>query len=742
MRRYAYTLILCLGCLALPAGAQRPAYLDPAKPVDERVQDLLSRMTLEEKIGQMNISWATGYEGTRQGVLGGEPTRTGCLTPVSMTLGWGTDITAGPRKVAEMDNEVKILAVSSNRLRIPLLHVEEGVHGLFVPGATIFPQPIGLGATFDLDLIRQVAEAMGDEARAMGVQQVSTSPVLDVLRDPRMGRIEQSFGEDPFLVARIGVAWVKGLHRKGVAAMPSHFAGQGEARRGIEHGPAEVSERTFREVCLYPFEAAFKEGGALALMVAYNEVGGVPCHANGYLLTHILRDEWNFKGYALADSRGVEMLHDRHFVAATLKDAGRMAAEAGVDCNFPQSHAFGGLLLECVREGRVSETTINRAVARILRVKFLRGLFEARPVDPEQTARIVDSPTHRELARQAARESIVLLRNEGILLPLRKDLRSVLVVGPNADKPRNLLGGYTAYPGPTKVVTPLEGFRSRISAQTDLQYLEGCPVLGGSDSAIAEAAAAAKKTDVAIVVVGDSTDTVGEGKDRADLNLPGRQLELVKAIQAAGKPVVLVLTTGRPTSIPWEATNVAAILEAWLPGEEAGNAIADVLFGDYNPGGKLPFTIPRSVGQLPLVVYDKPLPIRKYVDLDPSPLYSFGYGLSYTTFRYSNLRLEARTIRRAGTVNVMADIENTGDRKGDEAALLFVRHLYSSVTRPLKMLKGFQRMTLGPGEKKTVKFTLPAEDLALYDRDMRRVVEPGTFKVMVGGLEGQFEVVE
>jgi beta-glucosidase len=659
-----------------------------------------------------------------------------------MTLGWGTDIMAGPRKVAEMDNEVKILAVSSNRLSIPLLHVEEGVHGLFVPGATIFPQPIGLGATFDLDLIRQVAEAMGDEARAMGVQQVSTSPVLDVLRDPRMGRIEQSFSEDPFLVARIGVAWVKGLQSKGVAAMPSHFAGQGEARRGIEHGPAEVSERTFREVCLYPFEAAFKEGGALALMVAYNEVGGIPCHANGYLLTQILRDEWKFKGYALADSRGVEMLYDRHFVAANLKDAGRMAAEAGVDCNFPQSYAFGSLLLENVREGKVSESTINRAVARILRVKFLLGLFEARPVDPEQTARIVDSPTHRELARQAARESIVLLKNEGNLLPLRKDLRSVLVVGPNAKNPRNLLGGYTAYPGPTKVVTPLEGIRSKISAQTDLQHLEGCPVLGGSDSAIAEAAAAAKKTDVAIVVVGDSTDTVGEGKDRADLNLPGRQLELVKAIQAAGRPVVLVLITGRPTSIAWEATNVAAILEAWLPGEEAGNAIADVLFGDYNPGGKLPFTIPRSVGQLHLVVYDKPLPIRKYVDLDPSPLYPFGYGLSYTTFRYSNLRLEAKTIRRTGAINVMVDIENTGDRKGDEAALLFVRHLYSSVTRPLKMLKGFHRITLGPGEKKTVKFTLPAEDLALYDRDMRRIVEPGTFKVMVGGLEGAFEVVE
>ncbi len=742
MRWCACVLIFGLSYLATPASAQRPVYLDPSKPIEERVRDLLSRMTLEEKIGQMNISWATGYEGTRQGVIGGEPTRTGCVTPVSMTLGWGTDIMAGPRKVAEMDNEVKTLAMNSNRLHIPLLHVEEGVHGLFVPGATIFPQPIGLGATFDVELIRRLAEAMGAEARAMGVQQVSTSPVLDVMRDARMGRIEQSFSEDPFVVARIGVAWVQGLLSKGVAAMPSHFCGQGEARRGIEHGPAEVSERTFREVCLYPFEAAFKEGGALAVMVGYNEVGGIPCHANGHLLTQILREEWNFKGYALADSRGVEMLHDRHFVAATLKDAGRMAAVAGVDCNFPQSHALGRLLLEAVREGKVSEETINRAVARILRVKFLLGLFEARPVDPEQTTRIVDSPAHRELARQAARESIVLLKNEGNLLPLKRELRSILVVGPDADKPRNLLGGYTAYPGPTKVVTPLEGIRNKIAAQTEVKYLEGCPVLGGSDSAIAEAAAAARTADVTIVVAGDSTDTVGEGKDRADLNLPGRQLDLVKAVQACGKPAVLVLVTGRPSSIRWEATNVAAIIEAWLPGEEAGNALADVLFGDYNPGGKLPFTFPRFVGQLPLVVYDKPLPIRKYVDQDPSPLYPFGYGLSYTTFRCSHLQLESQTMRCTGVMNVTVDIENTGARKGDEAVLLFVRQMYSSVTRPLKMLKGFQRITLEPGEKRSIRFALPARELALYNREMRRVVEPGTFKVMVGGLEDTFEITE
>jgi beta-glucosidase len=719
-----------------------PAYLDRGKPVDERVRDLLARMTLEEKIGQMNISWGGGGHGAAmRAAAGGEPARTGVTTPVSMVLGWQTDVQDGARRQAGMDNELKAHAVKSNRLGIPFLHIEEGVHGLFIPGATIFPQPIGLGAAFNPELIRRVAGAMGEEARALGVNMVSTSPVLDVLRDPRMGRIEQSFGEDPFLVARIGVDWVRALQRQGVGAMPSHFAGQGEARRGIEHGPAEVSERTFREICLYPFEAAVREAGALAVMAGYNEVGGVPCHANEDLLTSILRGEWGFHGFVLSDSRGVEMLHDRHLIAPTLKDAGRMAALAGVDVNFPNSKAFGSLLLESVREGKVPEAVIDRAVGRILKVKMLLGLFEAQPVDSANAARIVDSPAHRELARQAARESIVLLKNEGGRLPLRKDLRSILVTGPNANAARNLLGGYTAYPGPTKVVTPLEGIRAKAAAGTNVVYVEGCPVRGGSPAAIAEAAAAARKADVAIVVAGDDTATVGEAHDRADLNLPGMQLDLVKAVQATGTPTILVLTTGRPASIAWEAEYVPAILAAWLPGEEGGNAIADVLFGDYNPGGRLPFTFPRSAGQLPLTVSDKPLPIRKYVDMDPTPLFAFGHGLSYTSFRYTNLTVHGGVaVRPDAVLQVSVDVENTGARAGDEAVLLFVRHLYPSVTRPIRMLKGFQRMTFARGEKRRAEFSVPASDLALWDRRMRRVVEPGDYRVMVGGLEAAFRV--
>jgi beta-glucosidase len=733
--------VALMAACAIATGAVYPIYRDSRRPVDERVRDLLSRMTLEEKIGQMNADWADGYAGAMKRVVGGYPEKTGTTTPVGVTFGWQTNIQEGARRQAQMDNELKAHALKSSRLGIPLLHVEEGVHGLFVPGATIFPQPIGLGASFNRDLIDAVAGAMAEEARALGVNQVSTSPVLDVMRDPRMGRIEQSFGEDPYLVARIGVAWVKAVQSRGVAAMPSHFAGQGEARRGIEHGPAEVSERTFREVCLYPFEAAVKEAGALGIMAAYNEVGGIPCHANEQLLTGILRGEWGFGGYVHADSRGVEMLNDRHFVAATLKDAGMMSAKAGVDVNFPQSKAFGSLLREAVKEGLVSEAIIDLAVGRLLKVKFLLGLFEAKPVDPDRAAAVVDSAEHRRLALRAARESIVLLKNEGGLLPLSRKVRSIFVTGPDANAARNLLGGYTAYsPGPTKVVTPLEGIRSKVGAGTSVVFEEGCKVVGGSAEGIEAAAAAARKADVAIVFAGDAVETVGEAHDRADLNLPGRQLELVKAIQATGVPTVLVLTTGRPVSLAWEAEHVPAIVQAWLPGEEGGNAIADVLFGDYNPGGKLPFTFPRSVGQLPLAVYDRPLPIRKYVDADPTPLYPFGFGLSYTTFATGDLRLSAPAMRRDGTLAVSVEVQNTGARAGDEAVLLFVRQLYGSVTRPLRMLKGFERVRLEPGEKKTVSFTVPARELALWDRRMNRVVEAGQYKVMVGKLEQSFEV--
>jgi beta-glucosidase len=733
-------LLLLAVLLSLPAASAEPAYLDPRKPVEERVRDLVSRMTLEEKIGQMNISWGGGHSAAMRAVVSGEPKRTGATEPVSMVLGWQTDIQDGARTQARMDNELKAHAVKSGRLGIPLLHIEEGVHGLFVPGATIFPQPIGLGASFNLNLIRRVAAAMADEARALGVNQVSTSPVCDVIRDPRMGRIEQSFGEDPYLVARVAVEWVNTLQGRGVGAMPSHFAGQGEPRRGIEHGPTEISERTFREVHLAPFEAAVRESGALAIMAGYNEVGGIPCHSDRRLLTEILRGEWGFRGFVLADSRGVEMLHDRHLIAPTLKDAGRMAALAGVDSNFPQSKAFGSLLLESVRAGEVPESAIDLAVSRILTVKFLLGLFEARPVDSERAAQIVDSPAHRALAREAARESIVLLKNDGEILPLKQALRSILVAGPNANAPKNLLGGYTAYPGPTKVVTPLEGIRAAVSPETKVTFVEGCTVTGGDKTGIQKAAAAASQADVAIIIAGDDTATVGEAHDRADLNLPGLQPDLVKAIQATGVPTVLVLTTGRPASIAWEARHVPAILAAWLPGEEAGNAIADVLFGDYNPGGRLPFTFPRSVGQLPLVAYDKPLPIRKYVDADPTPLYGFGFGLSYTTFETANLRLSSPVIGPDGAVTASVEVSNTGKRRGDEVVQLFVRHLYPSVTRPTRMLQGFRRITLDPGEKRTVDFSIAVSGLALWNRSMQRVVEPGHYRILVGGLEAPFEI--
>ena len=658
-----------------------------------------------------------------------------------------------PEQAAEIANEIQKFVVENTRLRIPILLCEECIHGHMAKGATIFPQAIGMASTWDPDLVQKVGSVIAKETRAVGGHQ-TYSPVLGVARDPRWGRTEETFGEDPCLASCLGIAMVKALQGENltdssaIIATAKHFAAHSEPLGGRDSNMEGISEKDLREIFLPPFKAAVEEAGAKSIMPAYSTIDGIPCTASKKLLTKILREEWGFEGYVVSDLGAIEHLYSKHRVAATLEEAVKQAVEAGVDIHLAGPR-FADLLLELVEKGQVSKATINQAVRRILRIKFVLGLFEEPYVDPERAVRICDSKEHRQLALEAARKSIVLLKNENNLLPLNKDIASILVTGPNADNVRNQLGSYS---GQGSVVTVLEGIKNKVSPETKVDYVKGCSVKGTSTEGIQEAVEAAKKSDVAIVIVGGSSwtreSTCGEGYDRADLNLPGVQINLIKAMYETGTPIVVVLINGRPLTINWVAENVPAILEAWYPGEEGGNAIVDIIFGDYNPSGKLPITFPQSVGQLPLYYNYKPSGRRyDYVFMKGEPLFVFGYGLSYTKFKYSNLRITPEEIAPAGEINIGVEVQNIGDWEGEEVVQLYVHDNVASVTRPIKELKSFKRITLKAGERKIVNFTLTADHLSFYDRDMNLLVEPGTFDVMVGGnsakgITGSFKIIK
>ena len=765
---------------------ERAAYLDPSQPIEARVEDLLERMTLEEKAAQMNVLMGSGMGGLMGELMGSMPQEEleALLTRLGVTeeqigqlseLGgdaileqdgsfpserakrvigesgigaiFGLTQSSEPKLAAEIANKLQRLAIEDIRLGIPILLCEEGVHGHVARGATIFPQAIGMASTWDPDLVREIGSVIAGETRAVGGHQVY-SPVLDLGRDPRWGRTEETYGEDPYLASRLAVAMAKGLQGENLAdghsivSTPKHFGGHGEPLGGRDSNMEGITERDLREIHFVPFQAAFEEAGALGAMPAYSMIDGVPCTASRKLLTNILREEWGFEGYVVSDASAIEGLYAKHRIAESLKKAVKLAVEAGVDSHL-WGPGFTEPLVELVQEGQVAEETVDKAVRRILRVKFLLGLFENPYVDPEHAGQVCDSREHRSLALEAARQSIVLLKNEGKLLPLAKDVKSILVAGPNAHNPRNQLGDYSGW---SLVVTILDGIKARVAPGAEVRYAKGCDVKGTSTEGIAEAVEAAKGSDVAIVVVGGSSWTVegtsGEGTDRATLNLPGAQEELIKAIHKTGTPVVVVMINGRPLTVNWAVEHVPAIIEAWYPGEEGGNAVADVLFGDYNPGGKLPITFPRAVGQLPLYYNYKPSGrAYDYVFTPFQPLFEFGYGLSYTEFNYSNLEITPETIGPAGKVKVSVEVQNVGDRRGDEVVQLYVNDVVSSVVTPLKELKGFKRVTLDVGEKMTVEFTLTPAHLSVLDRHMERVVEPGTFEAMMGGLTGRFEVV-
>ncbi len=740
-----------------------PAYQNPALSPGRRVKDLLARMTLEEKAAQMMGVWRKAF-GTLLNATGqfdsGKAKKffkgghaIGQVCRPGMTG-------KNAPEMAELTNAIQKFFRENTRLGIPVIFHDECLHGHMADGGTSFPQPIALAGTFNPDLVESLYSLAAAEARARGVHQALT-PVLDVARDPRWGRVEETFGEDPYLVSRMGVAAVRGFQGDGtfrkkqhVIATLKHYAAHGQPESGMNCGPANISERVLREVLLAPFKAAVQEGGAISVMASYNEVDGVPSHANRWLLRDVLRREWRFKGFLVSDYFAIAELNDRpathgHQVAADKREACTLAVRAGVNVELPDPDCYLHLV-GLVRGGMLKEAELDQLVAPLLGWKFKLGLFDDPYVDPDVAARLAGCAEHRALARQAAREAITLLKNDGALLPLDdRRIKTIAVIGPNAH--RSLLGGYSGTP--VGEVTVLEGIRRRGGSCRRVRYGEGCKITRGGSWAqdsvtpgspaedrrlIREAVTLANQADVIVLALGGNEQTSREAwsrqhlGDRACLDLVGRQDELAQAVLATGKPVVVVLFHGRPNSINFLAQNAPAILDCWYLGQEGGHAVAEVLFGDYNPGGKLPISVPRSAGHLPAHYNHKPSARRGYLFDEVSPLFAFGFGLSYTTFEFSNLRLRKRRIRRDETTSLLVDVKNTGPRAGEEVVQMYIRDVVSTVTRPVKELKGFKRIALQPGERSTVEIPITPAALAFYGLGMNYEVEPGLFEIMAG----------
>ena len=757
-------LLLILLLLQTPVLAHGiPAYKNAGLPVEDRIADLLPRMTLEEKVAQLTSTMEMlGFNSNAKTSFVDKdgnffPERAAKIFKHGIGQISRPGGRRGPKEMAEFTNIVQKWIIENTRLGIPVMFHEEALHGLATQKATSFPQAIALASTWDPSLVNEVFTATALEVRSRGVQQV-LAPVLDIARDPRWGRTEETYGEDPYLASRIGVAAVTGfqgnsaiIDKAHVIATGKHFAVHGQPENGTNVGPANYSERIIREYFLKPFEAAVKEASLQSIMPSYNELDGIPSHANKWLLEGILRQEWGFKGHTVSDYFGIKELMEKHHVAASKEDAAKQAIEAGVDIELPYTEMYDALI-ELVKKGEVSEKTIDKSVARVLRSKFITGLFDDPYVDPDYAEAVSGDPGHKALALKAAREAIILLKNEGNILPLsRKKYKKIAVIGPNAKGVH--LGNYSGFP--EGAVDILQGIKVRAASGQEVIYAEGCKITETDTGVfsfkkpepanpaknarrIREAVKVAKKADVIILALGGNEFTsreawIGHLGDRDSLELLGNQNDLVKEMLKLKKPVVVFLLHGRPNSINYITENVPAILEGWYLGQEGGNAVADVLFGDYNPGGKLPISVPRSVGQLPDYYDYKPTARRGYIGSTAKPLYTFGWGLSYTTFKYDNLNLTPDTIGIQGKTRVTVDVTNTGKLKGDEVAQLYIRDEVSSVTRPVKELKGFKRISIDPGETKTVEFILGPEELSFINRDMHRVVEPGIFKIMAGG---------
>jgi beta-glucosidase len=761
--RCFYGFLAACFVLSTAAAAQAPPpYRDPKLPVEQRVADLLARMTLEEKVAQMEGAWENRqfFSDPQALFVDGQgnflPERAAVLLKNGLGEISRPSENRGPRQMAEYTNTVQKWFKDNTRLGIPVLFHDECLHGHVAPKGTSYPQAIALASTWDTALVENVFTATSAEARASGAHHC-LAPVLDLARDPRWGRTEETYGEDPYLVSHIGLAAIRGFQGTGpldnahVMATAKHFAVHGQPEGGTNVAPGNYSERVIREYFLKPFEVAVKEGHVRTVMASYNEIDGIPSHSNKHLLDDILRHEWGFDGTIVSDYFGITDLFNLHHVVATKEEAAKMALDAGVEIELPFEAAYPSLI-DQVHQGQVSEATIDKAVAHLLRAKFEAGLFENPYVDPDYAEKIVNNTEHQQLALKAAHEAIILLKNEKNLLPLEKGkYKKIAVIGPNAADLH--LGGYSNKPGRGESI--LQAIKDRVGASAEVLYSEGCKitetlpdwdankvVLGDTAlnaKRIQEAVVVAKKADIVILALGENEQTSREAwaadhlGDRDSLDLLGSQDDLVKATLATGKPVIVFLQHGRPNSISYIAENVPAILDGWYLGQEGGTSVADVLFGDYNPGGKLPITVPRSVGQLPDYYYQKPSAKRGFLGTSIKPLFPFGWGLSYTNFKYDNLRLAPNAIGPQGTTAVSVDVTNTGKVAGAEVAQLYIHDEVSSVTRPIKELRGFHRVTLDPGKTETITFTLGPDELSFLDREMHRVVEPGSFDIMVGG---------
>ena len=744
------TLVLAATVAAVPMTARlqtsrpQPARNQSRTPantranVEQRISSLLARMTLEEKLGQ--LQQLDGHADGRVKDEHPDLVRKGQLGSTLNVRG------------ARNTNELQRIAVEQTRLKIPMIFGFDVIHGY----RTVFPIPLGEAATWDPAAVERSAAIAAKEARAAGVHW-TFAPMVDIARDARWGRIAEGSGEDPFLGSAMARARVLGFQGTDysaadkVVACAKHWVAYGAAEGGRDYNTTDLSERTLREVYVPPFKAAL-DAGVGTFMSAFNDLNGVPTSANQFTLTQILRGEWKFDGIVVSDYESVKELIN-HGLAANEKEAAVAGLAAGVDMEMV-SRLYNKHGADLLKERKLSLAIIDEAVRRILRIKFRLGLFEKPYADEVRERSSIFTPEHLATARELAARSFVLLKNNGDVLPLSKSLKSIAIVGPLADSQKEVIGSWTGDGKAEDAVTLLAGIKSKVSPQTKVVYAQGCDVPCLSTGGFDEAARAAAGADFTIVAVGESAEMSGEAASRSSLDLPGKQLDLVRAIHSSGRPYAVVLMNGRPLTLNEIHDAAPAILETWFAGTQAGNAIADVLFGDVNPGGKLPVTFPRSVGQVPLFYNHKNTGrppdannkyTSKYLDVPWTPLFPFGYGLSYTRFKFRNLQLSALRIRPDGSLRVRVELENVGSRAGDEVVQLYIRDVYASVTRPVKELKGFQRVTLQPGEKKLVEFKLTPDELGFYNREMKFVVEPGEFRVMVGPnsaelIESKFEV--
>jgi len=734
--------------------------------IEEKIKKVLAKMSIEEKVWQMGMIPSTLFL-DEQGNFSKEKADN---VFNGYSIGGFQDLRFEPEKNIELIKEVQDYIKKNTKPGIPAIVVGETLHGYLAPEATVFPQVIGLGSTWNTELVRNIAEAAAKEARAVGTT-LANAPDLDLARDPRWGRVEETFGEDPYLVTKMGLSVIEGMQGDDnrvtdemIISAIKHYVAHSSPEGGVNISPVSAGERQLRELYLKPFAAAIKEGGALAVMPAYSELDGIPVHSSRFLLTDILRNELGFVGMTIADYGAIHMLYSTHKIAESLQHAGELAVKAGMDFEAGSISCYGENLIELVKNGTVSEEIIDKAVTRILRVKFLAGIMDNPYGNKEKARKYYKCKEHKKLALDAARESIVLLKNKDKVLPLSKNINSIAVIGPIAD--RGEIGDYSL-PN-DDIVTPLQGIRNILSDTCKINYAKGCGLWELDTGGFKEAVEVARNSEVAIVFVGETsiksygmgwgreTDDVilcGEGYDRSDLTLAGVQQQLVEEVIKTGTPTIVVLITGQPVTLGPINDKAHGILEAWYPGQEGGTAIAEILFGDVNPSGKLTISFPKDVGQIPVFYNYKPSargyykkpgtpenPGRDYVFLDTEPLYNFGYGLSYTTFEYSELKVLNQEVEENENIRVSVKVKNTGEREGKEAVQLYINDLVSSVTTPVKELKDFRKINLKPGEEAEVLFEIPQPDLAIIDRNMKQVVEPGEFEVMIGDLKAKFRI--